>query len=319
MARAPRAARRGSDRAGTAGVRRRAAPPPRIPRGRERRVREPPATPASKRTTGSSCCPRRLWDPSAKSCGSWPCRSGWRATSRTSTCPTSGRMARARRGASASRSGHWRSSTIASVCGPPRRRCNDQRQILPARRTSAVGGGCGQPRSNPLSLPALYAALVRDAVGDFPALRPHRRDVWHAFLVQVAALALDRAGLHEMPDDAGAWRALLLALTPDDPDGTAWAWSRRRSDPRCCKLQVLQRTEDFKNVVVTPDGLDILITNRNHDVETQQASAVRSPSIQSVFAPDRQTQSGYTGPTWYGASRMNGGSGSRPGFGVALR
>lgn len=44
------------------------------------------------------------------------------------------------------------------------------------------------------SLPALFAAMVADEVRDFPALRPHQRHPWHAFLTQLAALALHKAG-----------------------------------------------------------------------------------------------------------------------------
>ena len=40
------------------------------------------------------------------------------------------------------------------------------------------------------SLPALLAALAADTVRDFPALRPHQRHPWHAFLSQLAAIAL---------------------------------------------------------------------------------------------------------------------------------
>ena len=44
------------------------------------------------------------------------------------------------------------------------------------------------------TLPGGLAALCRGEVGDFPRLRPHQRHVWHALLVQLAALALAGAG-----------------------------------------------------------------------------------------------------------------------------
>ena len=44
------------------------------------------------------------------------------------------------------------------------------------------------------SLPALFVAMEQDQVCDFPALRPHQRHPWHAFLVQLAAIALHRTG-----------------------------------------------------------------------------------------------------------------------------
>ena len=42
------------------------------------------------------------------------------------------------------------------------------------------------------SLPAVVAALIRDEVDAFPALRPHQRHAWHAFLAQLGALAIRR-------------------------------------------------------------------------------------------------------------------------------
>ena len=38
------------------------------------------------------------------------------------------------------------------------------------------------------SLPELFVALGSDEVRDYPALRPHQRHPWHAFLVQLAAI-----------------------------------------------------------------------------------------------------------------------------------
>ena len=51
----------------------------------------------------------------------------------------------------------------------------------------------------PLSLPGVLAALVRDEVQSFPALRPHQPPAWRMFLVQLAALALHRGGRAELP------------------------------------------------------------------------------------------------------------------------
>lgn len=72
------------------------------------------------------------------------------------------------------------------------------------------------------TLPQLFVAMAVDAVRDFPQLRPHQRHPWHALLVQLAAIALHRAGRREVFTSVEDWRAALLALTPDDPDGAAW-------------------------------------------------------------------------------------------------
>ena len=56
------------------------------------------------------------------------------------------------------------------------------------------------------SLPEVYAMLMADEVDAFPALRPHQRHAWHAFLVQLGAMAIHRGGLAEPPSA----RALAL-------------------------------------------------------------------------------------------------------------
>ena len=43
------------------------------------------------------------------------------------------------------------------------------------------------------SLPQLLVALAADEVRDYPALRPHQRHPWHAFLVQLAAAPMDES------------------------------------------------------------------------------------------------------------------------------
>lgn len=179
-----------------------------------------------------------------------------------------------------------------------------------------IGDAAGR-REEQVTLPALYAALVRDAVGDFPALRPHQRHVWHAFLVQVGALALHRAGLADLPDDAATWRGLLLGLTPKDADGAAWALVSPPARPALLQPPVPGGAlADFKRRLDTPDALDMLVTAKNHDVKAAVVNAARPEHW--VFAlVSLQTQEGFLGAGNYGVSRMNGGFASRPGFGIA--
>lgn len=168
-----------------------------------------------------------------------------------------------------------------------------------------------------LSLPELYAALVAGNVGDFPALRPHQRHVWHAFLVQVAALALHRAGRTELPGDATVWRELLLALTPDDSDGAAWSLVAPPKRPALLQPPVPGGDlSELKNVVDTPDALDMLVTAKNHDVK--RSTLTYSGAEHWLFAlVSLQTQEGFLGAGNYGISRMNGGFANRPGFGIS--
>ena len=64
-----------------------------------------------------------------------------------------------------------------------------------------------------LTLPDVLAALARDEVDSFPALRPYQAPVWHMFLVQLAALALSREGSRNIPEDGASWAAALGGLT----------------------------------------------------------------------------------------------------------
>lgn len=166
------------------------------------------------------------------------------------------------------------------------------------------------------SLPELLAAMVADSVRDFPALRPHQRHPWYAFLTQLAAIALHRAGQGEPWIDAADWRAALLALTPHDPDGAAWCLVAPPERPALLQPPVPgERVEDWKNVLRAADQLDMLVTSRNHDLKA--ARALRANPDDWLFAlVSLQTQEGFLGAGNYGVSRMNGGFASRPGVGV---
>ena len=128
------------------------------------------------------------------------------------------------------------------------------------------------------SLFEILAALTRGEIDAFPALRPHQREPWHAFCVQVAAMALIRAGRNDLPPNSDAWRALLIGLTPDWPEGEAWNligedWAR----PALLQppLVVPANRADYRTLVGTPDALDMLVTSRNHDVKTARMADAR--------------------------------------------
>lgn len=167
------------------------------------------------------------------------------------------------------------------------------------------------------SLPQLMEAMSADQVHDFPGLRPHQCHPWHALLVQLAAIALHRAGRAEPWDDAAGWRAALLALTPDDPDGAAWCLAAPPDRPALLQPPVPgENIEDWKNVLYAADELDMLVTSKNHDLKS--ARARRAQTDDWLFAlVSLQTQEGFLGAGNYGCSRMNGGFASRPGVGVA--
>ena len=166
------------------------------------------------------------------------------------------------------------------------------------------------------TLPETYALLMRDEVLTFPALRPHQRHAWYAFLAQLGALALRKADLRQPPDDAEAWLRLIWGLTSafaeDEPwqlvvdDITRPAFMQPPASSH-------DRLKDYKNVVPTPDGLDMLVLSKNHDIKASVAA--RAEADDWIFAlVTLQTMGGYDGAGNYGISRMNGGLGSRAAF-----
>ena len=168
------------------------------------------------------------------------------------------------------------------------------------------------------SLPEVYAALMADEVEAFPALRPHQRHAWHAFLVQLGAMAMHEAGLAEPPADPDEWRRIIRGLTPDWPDDEPWRLVVDDiSEPAFMQppASSADRLADYKTPVDTPDELDMLVTSKNHDVKSAVAvAAAHDDLIFSIVS--LQTSEGFGGAGNYGISRMNGGLGSRPAFSV---
>ncbi|MHA7969329.1 hypothetical protein [Rhizobium sp. CAU 1783] len=161
-----------------------------------------------------------------------------------------------------------------------------------------------------LTLPGILAALARDGIDGFPALRPHQEPAWHMFLVQLAALALHKAEQEDIPQREDEWLMLLRGLTRDYPDDEAWClvvddWSK----PAFLQPAVPDGVR-LGNDVVTADGLDLLITSRNHDLK--QMMARDGTAEDWLFAlVSLQTGEGYGGAGNQGIVRMNGGSSSR--------
>ena len=166
------------------------------------------------------------------------------------------------------------------------------------------------------SLPEVYAALMADEVEVFPALRPHQRHAWHAFLVQLGAMAMYRADRRKPPENAGTWTGLMRDMTPDYPDDEPWHLALADiTKPAFMQppARSAEREKDYKSAVTTPDELDMLVTSKNHDLKS--VVATRASTDDWIFALiSLQTMEGFGGAGNYGISRMNGGLGSRPAF-----
>lgn len=173
----------------------------------------------------------------------------------------------------------------------------------------------GQMRRS--NLPELLAAMAANEVRDFPALRPHQRHPWHAFLVQLGAIALHHAQQSQPWHSAADWRAALLALTPNDPDGAPWCLVAPADRSALLQAPVPgENPSTWNNLLHAADALDMLVTSKNHDLKAARARHAQADDW--LFALlSLQTQEGFLGAGNYGISRMNGGFASRPGVGVA--
>jgi CRISPR system Cascade subunit CasA len=164
-----------------------------------------------------------------------------------------------------------------------------------------------------VSLPEILSLLEEEIIEAFTALQPHQKHAWHAFLVQVAAMALHRANRWLPVREASDWAALLRALT----DHRDEAWCLIVDDltrPAFLQPPVPEKSlREFKNESASPDEFDILVTAKNHDIK---ASRCRHPKVEHWLLSilNLQTMQGFLGAGNYGIARMNGGFSSRPGI-----
>jgi len=164
------------------------------------------------------------------------------------------------------------------------------------------------------SLPGLLGRVAEGAVMDFPRLRTHQFPPWCMFLAQLAAIALHRARLSDLPAEEGRWRDLLLAVS----DGRHEPWCLIVEDlasPAFFQPPVPEGSLDGWNTYETPDEIDIVVTARGHDVKV---GAIPEDDVEAwVYAlMTLQTMQGVYGQRKYGIARMNKGLGNRPRVGL---
>jgi CRISPR system Cascade subunit CasA len=168
-----------------------------------------------------------------------------------------------------------------------------------------------------LSLPETLAALCQDSIRSFPGLRHHQAPVWHAFLVQLSALAVEAAASVEPPSDGAGWRTALRGLTPEWPGDEPWRLVTPADRPSFLQPPVPGGDlTPFRVRINAPDKLDVLVTSKNHDLKAERITHALPDDW--IFAlVSLQTQEGQMGRGNYGIARMNGGYGSRPFLGIA--
>lgn len=168
-----------------------------------------------------------------------------------------------------------------------------------------------------LTLPAVYAALAKDAIAAFPGLRAHQRHAWHAFLAQLGVIACHNSGRSTPPEDDRVWAALLRSLTPDSRNDEPWCLVVEDPTlPAFLQCPAPDGLAEYKSRVTAPDDLDLLVTAKNHDVkQTVMTEATHDDWIFALV--NLQTMAGFQGRGNYGIARMNGGFSSRPCLGLA--
>jgi CRISPR system Cascade subunit CasA len=164
-----------------------------------------------------------------------------------------------------------------------------------------------------IDLPTLLAAYAEDLVLDLPFLRPHQRAPWHSFCVQLAALALHRAGHRTAVTDEDTWRELLRRLTADWPQDEPWRLLVEDvTKPAFMQPPVPPGGGDpHRTLIDTADDLDVLVTAKNHGVK-QGIGTDASPAAWIAALVLLQTTGGFLGAGNYGIARMNGGFATRP-------
>ena len=167
-----------------------------------------------------------------------------------------------------------------------------------------------------MTLPQIYAAMAKDQISAFPALRPHQNSAWHMFLVQLGSLALHKAGLTDLPDQEKDWSKLFRGLTLEYGDAPWELVVEDLAKPAFFQPPVPEETLDaFKPGLTAPDALDFLVTSKNFDIKSNIAfSAEVDDWLFSLIS--LQTMDGFMGAGNFGIARMNGGFSTRPFFGI---
>jgi CRISPR system Cascade subunit CasA len=174
-----------------------------------------------------------------------------------------------------------------------------------------------------LSLPQVLAHLSCAESLDFPTLRPHQQPAWHAFLVQLAFMALELAEITEPPVDEAAWQTLLRGLTPEHPTDEPWClvvddWEL----PAFLQSPCLPGAQaDYKRVLASAQEIDLLITSKNHDEKVGKMPRIgRDDADVAVYSlVSLQGFVGFLGAGNYNTMRMNGGFASRAQFRLVFK
>lgn len=166
-----------------------------------------------------------------------------------------------------------------------------------------------------LSLSGVLAVLSGGVSIEFSALQPHQRHAWHAFLTQLAALALFHSEQSVGEFSYGAWNEMLLRLTDGDVDPFCLV-TENLAKAAFLQCPVPEGSVGTWESFFYPDPLDVLVTAKNHDVKMARIIDPR-PEHWIYALVSVQTMQGFWGRNHYGITRMNSGIGSRTCVSVA--
>ena len=182
----------------------------------------------------------------------------------------------------------------------------------------------GQPQPEVESLPGLYQALLappseQPRVLSFPALRPHQHHAWHAFLTQLAVIAITESTNYSIPETSDEWAKIIRRLTPAHPGDEPWHMVV--TDPTVpAFMQPPVSNPSFSQAYVhytdAPDLLDMLVNSRNHDIKRGTSTNAHLDDWLMALITT-QTMDGSPGRFNYGISRMNLGHSNRPALSIA--
>lgn len=173
-----------------------------------------------------------------------------------------------------------------------------------------------------LTLPGILSELGSGTRIEFDALQPHQQHGWYAFLVYLAAYALDFVERDDPEGSEEHWYELLMEIVGNVISPWCLRWDHKA--PAFLQPPDTDRSLDSWEVNECPDDIDILVTAKNHDVKMSKMINAR-PEHWVYALVMQQTMQGFHGRGHYGISKMNGGFGNRPyfslvsGFDVASR
>ena len=161
-----------------------------------------------------------------------------------------------------------------------------------------------------LSLPSLLAKLGKNEVRHLVGIQRHQHDAFHVFLCYLAGAVLVRDGSSDPVQNEDFWREGLTKLADNAGHGAWQLVSDDDSRPAFMQPPLLGDKRKPTSIMNTPDGLDLLVTAKNHDIKQTRAGTAQVDTwIYALIS--LQTMSGFSGRGNHGISRMNRGYGNR--------